>query len=162
MFAISTSWNSWKYYQAKDIIEEIKSLGFEQIELNFSLSANLVEEMVALKEQGLIKVVSIHNFCPIPVGIPRKYASPDVPSLSALNERERQSAVHYTEKTIDTAARIGAEAVIMHTGRVRMRERIKDLDLLQKRGNRKRFERLREKTLKERKVKSKRFFSLAR
>ncbi|MBN3038809.1 MAG: sugar phosphate isomerase/epimerase [Candidatus Omnitrophica bacterium] len=161
MLAISTAWNSWKYYRAKEIIQEVKALGFEQVELNFSLSANLVEEMFALKDQGAIQVVSVHNFCPIPVGVLRQYASPDLPSLSSINERERRAAVKYTQQTIDTASRLRAQAVILHTGRVKMRERIRDLRRFQKNGETKRFAKLKEGVLKQRRTKAKKFFNQA-
>ena len=158
MFALSTSWHALQHSRAKDIIKEIKGLGFGQVELNFNLTGAMVEEVVSLKERGLIKVVSVHNFCPIPQGISRKVALPDIFSLAALDERERKKAVHYTKETIDTASRIGAEVVVFHAGKVQIKEHIKTLALAYSNGNRQRYSRLKSQMLKERETKSKKFF----
>lgn len=161
MFALSTSWNALQYSRAKDIIKEIKALGFDRVELNFNLTPAMVDEMLLLKEQGLIKVVSVHNFCPIPEGISRKSASPDMFSLSALDEEERAKAVRYTCKTIDTASRIGAEVVVLHAGRVEVEERIKELVSIYRTQDSQRYNSLKEQMLRERKEKSKKFFTQA-
>jgi sugar phosphate isomerase/epimerase len=162
MFAISTVWNALQHSHAKEITEEIKNIGFKEIELNFNLTAEMVKEMIDLKDQGKIKVVSIHNFCPIPQGISRCKASPDIFSISALDETERQKAIYYTKKSIETASRIGAEAVIVHAGKIQMDERIKELaELYFINKDKKRYHRLKVKVMKERHKKSKRFFEQA-
>ncbi len=161
MFALSTSWNALQYSRAKDIIEEIKGLGFDRVELNFNLTSALVQEMLSLKEQGSIQVVSIHNFCPIPEGISREKASPDIFSLSALDEKEREKALSCTCKTIDTACAIGAEVVVLHLGKVQMEERIKDLACAYAEQDKRRYTRLKGRMFKEREKKSKRFFAQA-
>jgi sugar phosphate isomerase/epimerase len=161
MFALSTSWNAAQHSRAKDIIKEIKDLGFEQIELNYNLSSTMVEQMVAFKNQGFIKVVSIHNFCPIPKGISRQMASPDIFSLSALDEHRRKKAVGYTKNTIDTASRIGAEVVVLHLGKVQIQDKIKELAALAENKQRQEFIKLKTRMAKERAAKSKRFFSQA-
>ncbi|UCB57371.1 MAG: sugar phosphate isomerase/epimerase [Candidatus Omnitrophota bacterium] len=157
MFALSTSWNASRHSRAKDIIDEIKSLGFGQVELNFNLTSKMVEDMVSLKEEGAIEIVSVHNFCPIPEGASRQNASPDMFSLSALDEAERKKAIDYTKRTIDTAVRAGAKAVVLHGGKVKVQERIKELILFQE--NRQKYNELRQQMLKERQGKSKDFFN---
>ena len=159
MIALSTSWNAWRHSQAKDIIREIKSLGFEWVELNFNLTSAIVAEMIALKNQGLIKVISVHNFCPIPPGISRKQASPDIFSLSDLDESRRRKAIEYTKKTIDTALKIGAKVVVLHLGKVVMRERIKVLASVHQAKDRQKYNKLKKEMLTERKEKSSTFFS---
>lgn len=158
MLAISTSWNASRHSRAKDIIDEIRGLGFERVELSFTLTAAKVEEIISLKNQGLLKVVSLHNFCPMPQGLLHRAISPDMFSLSALGKRERQKALGYTKKTIDTASRIGAEAVVLHIGRVEVKERLRELAQLYEHQNRPAFEGLKKQMLKEREAKSKRFF----
>lgn len=112
------------------MIDEIKGLGFNSVELNFSLNSSMVKELIVLSDCGLIKVVSVHNFCPIPEGTSRNMASPDIFSLSSLDEEQRKKAIHYTKRSIDTAARIGAGVVVLHLGKVKMHEQIKQLALL--------------------------------
>jgi len=161
MFALSTSWKASQYSRAKDIIKEIKAIGFDYIELNFGLTPAMVDEMIALKGKGVIKVVSVHNFCPIPEGILRKDASPDIFSLSAEKEQVREKAVHYTKKTIETASRIGAQVVVLHLGKVQMEERIRALAAADKNNDRRRYKRLKAQMLKERKAKAKAAFARA-
>lgn len=161
MIALSTSWNAWRYSQAKDVIKEIKALGFNCVELNFSLSPAMVDQMIALKKHGLIKVVSLHNFCPVPPGISRKEALPDTFSLSAAEEQERQKALRFTKKTIDTASKLGAEVVVLHAGKIKAQERIRELALVYESGQKQKCEQLKAQMLKERKAKSKKFFDQA-
>ncbi len=159
MYALSTSWNAARHSQGKDIINEIKGLGFDCIELNFTLSAEKVDEIAALREQGLIKIISLHNFCPIPEGISGQDASPDIFSLSALDEPERQKAVFYTKKTIDTAVRVGAKVVVLHVGKVEMPGNTKALFLLYQQRQRAKYYKLKAEMLKTRRAKSKKFLS---
>ena len=161
MFALSTSWNALQYSQAKDIIKEINGLGFNQVELNFNLTSAMVDEMVALKERGLVNVVSVHNFCPIPDGVSRQKASPDIFSLSALSEKERKRAVFYTKKTIDTTSKIGAEVVVLHLGKVEIKDRINKLACVYRNKDRQGYIKLKKQMLRERKEKSERFFAQA-
>ncbi|MFH1245614.1 MAG: TIM barrel protein [Candidatus Omnitrophota bacterium] len=162
MFALSTSWNAGQYSAARNIIEEIKAIGFHCVELNFSLSAALVEEMISLSARNQIKVVSLHNFCPIPDGISRRAATPDIFSLSALDNDERKQALYYTKRTIDTASILQAQAVVLHLGKVQNTvEKIRELGGLyldskaaRPSGNRKNYEQLKSRMLKDRRDKA--------
>lgn len=119
-FALSTAWNAQRHAGGRDIVEEIRALGIDKIELNFTLTKDIVREIHDLKGQGLIDVVGLHNFCPIPDGLPRSEASPDYFSLSSLDEAERKRAISQTCRTIDAAREIKAKVVIIHAGKVEM------------------------------------------
>lgn len=127
MFALSTSWNAQRHTNGKEMIEEIKKIGFNAVELNFTLTSEMVEEVIELCQINEIKVVSIHNFCPIPEGLERLEALPDYYSLSSLDNTQREKAIENTKRTIDTAKELNAEAVILHTGRVEIEEKTKAL-----------------------------------
>jgi len=159
MIAFSTSWNSWKYSRAEDMIREIKDLGFSDIELNFSLTSDIVDGMLALKKQGQINVLSVHNFCPIPDGVSRKKASPDMFALSETNQAQRKKGVYYTKRSIDTAAEIGARVVVIHAGRVKIKEQIRKLALLYSRNKNRKFQALKDKMIKERRSRSDKFLT---
>lgn len=156
MIALSTAWNAMQHSKAKDILKEIKELGFKHIELNFNLTQHLVQQMLKLKNKGLIEITSVHNFCPLPRGVTRGKASPDIFSLSSLNENERKKAIYYTKKTIATARELDARVVVLHAGRVKMVEKIKQLALLYA-NNMRKFNKLKKEMFDLRKKRSQRF-----
>jgi sugar phosphate isomerase/epimerase len=68
---------------------------------------------------GEIKISSVHNFCPTPIGV--RGPAPNYYLPSSRDEDERKYAVRHTLRTIDCAAALGAKAVVMHLGLVPMR-----------------------------------------
>jgi len=127
VFGLSTSWNAFRYSDARQMLFEIKALGFSEIELSFNLTPGMVDGVEGLVKDGSIRVLSVHNFCPIPDKITREAALPDYYSLASLNEEERQNALKYTKRSIDTADRLGAQAVVLHSGRVEIPDKMRDL-----------------------------------
>ncbi len=125
--ALSTSWNAFRYENGKDVIREIRALGFSAVELSFDLTAPMVEEVSILENVGQVEVNSVHNFCPIPDGIERKVALPDYYSLASLDNEERQLAIKFTKRSIDTAQRMKARALVLHLGRIEIQDKTKVL-----------------------------------
>lgn len=127
MFGISTSWNAKRHNSARSMIEEIKKLGIDYIELNFTLSKKTVNDIAKLVAEGFVTVASLHNFCPVPDSIDIKKASPDYYSLASIDEAERKKAVEETKHTIETAARLRAKAVVVHSGRLNIKDKTREL-----------------------------------
>ncbi len=76
---------------------------------------SLKEFEVLLKKHN-VKVSSLHNFCPSPNdGTTDRHPSNHY-RLSAVDEAERLKAVEWTNKTIDTAKKVGARVVVIHAG----------------------------------------------
>ena len=150
-FSLSTSWNAHRHDNGYDIVDEIKRIGFDTIELSFALTENIVNDIVALKDASKINISSAHNMCPLPEEIERDEASPDYYSLAATDEAERGLAVSIVKNTISCANRLGARAVVLHTGRVQIKDRTRDLAALA--GDKVRSENLRRGMIEERSAK---------
>ncbi|MDP2941140.1 MAG: sugar phosphate isomerase/epimerase [Candidatus Omnitrophota bacterium] len=134
--SLSTSWNAFRYEQGAELLFEIKELGFEQIELSFNLTSCLLSDIEqGLKRSGL-RVSSVHNFCPAPDEISRELALPDCNSLASPNPEERGLALKYAKRSIDTASRLAAKAVVLHCGRVEVPDKTRELINLLAQGRR--------------------------
>lgn len=131
---LSTSWNASDYDKAKDMLFEIKKLGFTDLELSFNLTASMVSEIAQVLKNNGFKIRSVHNFCPVPESFKRVEALPDCYSMASLDEGERRSALEYTKRSIDTASTLGASAIVLHCGRVQMQDRTRELIDLYHRG----------------------------
>lgn len=128
--SLSTSWNSARHTNGYDMVDEIRAAGFDTVELGFALTKRMVEDVAVLKSTGRIKVSSLHNICPLPEEIAPDEASPDYYSLASPDEKERALAVDAAKRTVLCAARLGAMAVVLHAGRVQMKDRTRDLAAL--------------------------------
>lgn len=140
------------------MLREIRQLGFEEVELGHNTRLSLLDGIRQAVADGEVRVCSLHNFCPLPVGL--SGPAPDYYLPSATDERERASAVRHTLRTLECAAMVGARRVVLHLGRVRMRAytvRLLRMVELQRR-DRPRFARLREKALRVRAAKRERFW----
>lgn len=118
MFALSTAWGAKRSKDPAELIVEARRLGFGCMELHHSLSLTTVAGFLDACEKGEVSVTSLHNFCPSIMWA----SGPDAYSPSSLDPRERSTAVKKTKETIDMASRFGAKAVVMHSGRVDMRD----------------------------------------
>lgn len=150
-YSLSTAWNYRNHRDVGGMVEEIKSLGFDSVELNFALTESQVNDFIKLKDSGYIRVSSTHNYCPLPEGVDPKEASPEYYSLTSRNKDERELAVRFTKKSMDFARRLGARALIVHLGRVDIEDRTKRLFTITDKA---RFEREKGEALNERREKA--------
>ena len=102
------------------MLREIRELGFEYAELSHGIRISLLPGIFEAVEAGEIKISSLHNFCPLPMGVDR--AAPNVYKFSSDDRRERDSAFKHTLKTLETATRVNAKLVVLHTGCVEMKD----------------------------------------
>ena len=93
-------------------------------------------------DAGEMKISSLHNFCPLPMGV--NHAAPNLYQFSAERDREREMAERYTRKTFEFATRVKAGAVVLHLGSIEMKDYTDKLLDLAGRGEKEssRYERL--------------------
>ncbi|MGP8200114.1 MAG: sugar phosphate isomerase/epimerase family protein [Limisphaerales bacterium] len=120
MYSFSTCWNSHRHTDGRAMLLEIRSLGFEWAELSHGVRISLLPGIVQAVDGGEIKISSLHNFCPLPIGV--NHAAPNLYLFSSLDERERENAYKHSVKTIETAARLKAGVVVLHLGCIEMKE----------------------------------------
>jgi len=114
MYSLSTVWNVNRSHSLIALIEEIKSLGFSSMEINFTFPQSLLAELKANK--NLIKVSSVHNYCPALESTYPKIK--EAFSLAAIDEEERALAVKHTKISMDNALSLGAKVLVVHLGQV--------------------------------------------
>ena len=102
------------------MLQEIRELGFEYAELSHGVRISLLPGILEAVDAGEIKISSVHNFCPLPMGVDR--AAPNIFKFSSDNQRERDNAIRYTIKTLETAARVQASLVVLHLGAIDMKD----------------------------------------
>lgn len=114
MYSFSTCWNSHRHTDGRALLREIRALGFEYAELSHGIRVSLLPGIIEAVQAGEMRISSLHNFCPLPMGV--NHAAPNLYVFSSTDSRERESAFRHTVKTIETAARLGAPVVVLHMG----------------------------------------------
>jgi sugar phosphate isomerase/epimerase len=102
------------------MLREIVELGFEYAELSHGIRLGLVPGILEAVDKGDIKISSLHNFCPLPMGVTQ--AAPNLYEFSAEDSRDRDLAIKHTQKTFEFAARVKAGAVVLHLGSIEMKD----------------------------------------
>lgn len=96
------------------MLQEIAALGFEYAELSHGIRVSLVPGILDAVDAGEIRISTLHNFCPLPMGV--NHAAPNVYQFTARDPRERESALKQTFKTLEFAVRVKARLVVLHMG----------------------------------------------
>ena len=99
---------------------EIRGLGFEYAELSHGTRVSLLPGILEAVDAGEIRISSLHNFCPLPMGV--SSPAPNLHQFSAEKPRERELAERHTRKTIEFAARVRAPVVVLHLGSIDMKD----------------------------------------
>src|SRR5438876_12168407 len=115
------------------MLQEIRELGFEYAELSHGIRMGLLPGILEAVTADEIKISSLHNFCPLPMGV--NYAAPNLYQFSAEKPREREMAERHTRKTFEFAARVKAPAVVLHLGSIEMKDYTRKLLAMLERGD---------------------------
>ena len=128
ILSLSTCWNSHRYQDGAHVAQEARALGFEFIEISHGTKVSLLPGLMQAFDAGLIKVSSLHNFCPSPVEV--MIDAPDAYEFTSHRDHERERALALTKQTIQMATRFKASRVVLHMGSVPMRAFTKELEAL--------------------------------
>ena len=102
------------------MLREIRELGFDRVELSHGTRISLLPGIIEAVEAGEMTVSSLHNFCPLPIGV--LTAAPNIYQFSSPLPRERDLALKHTLKTLEFAQRLKAQAVVLHLGSIEMKD----------------------------------------
>lgn len=116
------------------MLREIRDLGFEYAELSHGTRISLLPGIMQAVDAGEIKISTLHNFCPLPMGVDR--SAPNLFQFSAESTREREQALRYTRKTLEFATRVKAPLVVLHLGSVELKDYSSKLKDMVARGER--------------------------
>jgi len=120
MYSFSTCWNSHRHTDGRALLREIQGLGFDRAELSHGIRMSLLPGIFEAVDAGEMKISSLHNFCPLPMGV--NHAAPNLYKFTSANPRERENAWRHTLKTIETAERVKAGVVVLHLGAIEMKD----------------------------------------
>jgi sugar phosphate isomerase/epimerase len=158
-FALTTRWNAGRHQSGETMIDEILALGIRHLELGYDTRVDLLPGIEAKQEAGEVIINSVHNYCPVPLGVGRGH--PEIWTFCDLNRRNHELAVQHTLRTARYAAEIGAKIVVMHCGYAQLRGiNTRDLNelIFLNQQNTPRYERFFNKLLKQREKKAQKYF----
>jgi sugar phosphate isomerase/epimerase len=99
------------------MLREMAGLGFDRVELSHGIRITLVPGILKAVEEGVVRIGSVHNFCPLPMGVVQ--AAPNFFQPSSPDPRECDQWLRQTKRSIDFAAQVGASLLVCHLGSVR-------------------------------------------
>ena len=124
--AISTMWNFRKAHSGEELIDQLRELGFERVELNYQVRTEWLSGIRRRINEGAIKVSSVHNV--FPKTLDKKFDTDSV-MLGYEDESLRQQAVELAKGSVEWACVLGAGAVVFHPTEVPMDPREYDIPL---------------------------------
>ena len=98
------------------MLTEMAELGFSTVELSHGVRITLVPGIMKAVEEGVVKIGSTHNFCPLPTGVVQ--AAPNLFEPSSRDHREHDQWLRHTKRSIDFAAQMKARVLVCHLGSV--------------------------------------------
>jgi len=112
--SLSTNWCNRRIERGEEIVDLALSLGFNELELGYHTTALQAKGFKARLDE--MPVGSVHAFCPVPISAPQGY--PELYSLASFDEEDRKMAHIQIMRTVQFAADMGADTVVLHAGRV--------------------------------------------
>jgi sugar phosphate isomerase/epimerase len=121
-FGLSTCWHGPAHASLAETFAEVRQLHFCRVELYAHYTPDQLERAADLAQEQGLEITSLHSPCPVPIdGAGVRVAYGDW--LAATDETRRGLAVDMVRRTIDSAARLGARAIVVHLGCVDIKSR---------------------------------------
>lgn len=114
MLGFSTCWNNADHHDGEAVVQEIRDLGFEWIELSHGMTISKLPGLKKAYQEGLFKCAGVHNFFPAPTEV--MIDAPDAYEFTHYKKYDRTRAFDLTLKTLETAAEFDAQYVVLHLG----------------------------------------------
>ncbi|MCX5860373.1 MAG: hypothetical protein NT056_10895, partial [Proteobacteria bacterium] len=132
MLGLSTVWRATRVGSGPELFSEIEraELPLGGIELEYRVPESWYQDIRTRLRRGNPRVLSIHNFFPLPDGRDPKTATGDLFLVTSEDPEERRLAVKRALNTIRIAEDLGARAVVLHVGRVPMEKRFAEMKQL--------------------------------
>lgn len=114
VITLSTSYFWRRISDGYELMCKAAEMGFEYVELGHSTSVSQIEGIMKALDEGVIKVASVHNFCPIP-----PFASGPCPNLFSPEKKSASESLQWSRHTLNTlnfASSVGAKRMVMHSG----------------------------------------------
>jgi len=96
------------------MLQEMAGLGFSYVELSHGTRITLVPGILKAVEEGVVKIGTTHNFCPLPTGVTQ--AAPNLFEPSTPDAREHEQWGRQTKRSLDFSAQVEAKVLVMHLG----------------------------------------------
>jgi sugar phosphate isomerase/epimerase len=112
--SLSTNWCSRTVAAGEAIAEKAAGLGFDELELGYAATDAQVAGI--RRRLDLIRVGSVHAFCPVPISAPDGH--PELYRLADFDRESRDFAKFHVMRSVELAAGIGADTVVLHAGKV--------------------------------------------
>jgi sugar phosphate isomerase/epimerase len=119
MFSFSSCWNSHRHNDGRAMLREIRDMGFEYAELSHGTRISLMPGILEAVDAGEMRISTLHNFCPLPMGV--NHSAPNLYQFSDERPRERELAHKHTLRTLEFAVRVKAPLVVLHVGSIEMK-----------------------------------------
>ena len=124
-FSLSTNWCNQRLNDGEAIAEKALSLGFEELELGYNTTPEQVPGFRKMLDR--IPVGSVHAFCPVPISAPQGY--PELYQLASFDDEGRRMASLQVRRNVEFAASMGADALVLHAGRILCRGWFRRFDM---------------------------------
>lgn len=98
------------------MVKEMADLGFEYIELSHGIRVSLVPGILQALHEKIVRISSVHNFCPLPNGV--QHPAPNLFKPTALSGQESHLWFRHTRRTLEFAERVNAPLMVTHLGAI--------------------------------------------